>query len=425
MQELSNIYNSLSKESINSLFDNYVVITEKLSGSSFSFQSKNGNLNFYKGNRPITLVDRTLMNYYEDAISHIETVSENLNNSLRFCFQYFVNNKPGIIEYDKLPKNKLVLTHILEMSDNNKILNVISDYTDLHKWAGTFNVSFLEPIFEGYMNESQIDYLKKYLSISYDDRERYNMFDRVSFASSIFKIFQSDEDSSMLQENLNKPIEGIIFSFINERNESHKSKLLDPYTVQTIKKRKSDFKTFKADINEVILLDILSFINERGLLLNQLSSSDKDERYIQLVSNIFNDYVRIKPNVKDIKIDKAKFASGPEFDLNLDLIKNSKTKENINKSDSHKSLFKIMLGSLRKKRNIDKEGNVMTKDMIIEFNALVDDIEKGINEKPEEFKTFLDFISNDKVNESSIEELIIEENVLKINEFIDLGKIKF
>lgn len=425
MQEFSNIYNSLSEESFDSLLENYVVVTEKLSGSSFSFQFKNGKLNFYKGNKSINLVDRTLINYYEDAINHISSITENIDNNLRFSFQYFVNDKPGLIRYDSLPINKLVLTHISEMSDSDKILNIKSDVNILKKWANRFNVSFIKPIYEGYLTKEHIKFLKSYLSLSYDDMERNNMFERRTFAHSIFNVFDFDAKKSMLQESLNRPIEGVVFSFLGENNHLYKTKLLDPYTVQSIKKRKEDYKKFNADINEVILVDILSFINERGLLLNQLISSDNDERYIELISKIFNDYVDVKGDIKDIQIEKAEFANGPEFDLNLDLIKNEKTKENINKSDSHKSLFKIMLGSLRKKRNPNKEGNVMTKTMVNEFNNLVDEIEKGISEEPEEFKTFMDFISNGNEEESTIEEMIIEEKVLKVNEFINLGKIKF
>ena len=45
------------------------------------------------------------------------------------------------------------------------------------------------------------------------------------------------------------------------------------------------------------------------------------------------------------------FAKGPEFDLNLDLIKNNRTREILQKSESLQNLYKIILGSLRKKRN--------------------------------------------------------------------------
>jgi len=429
MQELSNIYNSVSEESLDSLFENYVVITEKLSGSSFSFQVKEDRVVFYKGNKEIDLVDRTLINYYEDAISFIKNISENLNSAssnLRFCFQYFVNNKPGIIHYDNLPKNKLVLTHILEMSNTNKVLSIKNDYNSLYKWSNKLNVSFIEPIYEGYMTLGQKKYLKEYLSVSYDDRERLNMFEKSSFASSIFTVFNPDSNCSFLQSDLSKPIDGIVFSFLSERNEQVKTKLLDPYTVQSIKKRKTNYKKYKADINEVLLVDILSFINERGLLLNQLISSEKDKRYIELVSKIFNDYVDVKKNIERIYIDEAKFARGPEFDLNTDFVKNKQTKENLNKSKTHKSLFKIMLGSLRKKRNLKKGSNVMTDSVITEFNNLIEEIENGINEKPAEFKTFLDFIShkNESLTQPSVEELILEENILKIDEFLNLGKIK-
>ena len=163
-------------------------------------------------------------------------------------------------------------------------------------------------------------------------------------------------------------------------------------------------------------------------MINQLISSEKNERYIELVSKIFNDYVNSKNDIEHIHIDEAKFAKGPAFDLNTDFIKNKETKENINKSKAHKSLFKIMLGSLRKYRNVKNKSNVMSTIVISEFNELVKEIEDGVNEKPAEFKTFLDFISpsvNESLRCSDIEELIIEEKKINISEFLSIDKIKF
>ena len=108
MQELSNIYSEVGQKIIDDLLNDYVTVTEKISGSSFSFEQKNNQLNFYKGsyNRPINLIDRTLMMYYEKPIVHIKQISENLNipNNFKFCFQYFINNTPSIINYDNLPE---------------------------------------------------------------------------------------------------------------------------------------------------------------------------------------------------------------------------------------------------------------------------------------------------------------------------------
>lgn len=424
MQEFSNIYNT-SRESIDSLLENHLTVTEKLSGSSFAVQSKEGSLKFYKGSKEIDIIDRTLMSYYEDAISHIENTVKDLDESLRFCFQYFVNHKPGIVKYDRLPKNKLVLTHILEMSKTDKVENIISNFKDIKHWSNKFNVSSIKPIFEGYLTDKQKTKLKEYLSLSFEFKEE--IFKSSSFSSHIFNILNSELKSTMLQENLNKSVDSFVFSFSTGINESYKTKILDPYTVQSIKKGKEPHLKFKADINEIILLDVLSFIEERGIYVNDLIEKNPKERYIELISNIYNDYVlKHEGDIKNIEIDEADFAKGHQFKVNLNLIKNQKTKENIKSSPTHEKLFKIMLGSLRKKRNEEKPGNVMTKAVIIEFNQLVDKVNDIINKKTDnKFKTFKDFISESIITESLLEEDIIEENKLKINEFLDLGKIKF
>ena len=116
MEELQKIYKKEGLDFINDLLNDYIVITEKLSGSSFAFEVNDGNINFFKGNshKPLSLVDRTIMMYYEPAIQHINNSidTKNIPNNWRFCFQYFVHNEPGVIEYTILPKNNLVLTHI-------------------------------------------------------------------------------------------------------------------------------------------------------------------------------------------------------------------------------------------------------------------------------------------------------------------------
>ena len=111
MQELVQIFKKQGQEFVNDLFSDYLVVTEKLSGSSFSFEVENNKFTFFKGNgqRPINLVDRTLMVYYEPAINYIQntkkTVISKIPDNWRFCFEYFVHNEPGVIKYDKLPKN--------------------------------------------------------------------------------------------------------------------------------------------------------------------------------------------------------------------------------------------------------------------------------------------------------------------------------
>jgi hypothetical protein len=433
MEELSKIYKEMGEKFINELFNDYVIVTEKLSGSSFSFQRTGNGLTFYKGSsdRPINLIDRTLMVYYEQPIKHIEKTTLPVLNSFpenwRFCFQYFVNNKPIVIEYDNLPVNGLVLTHIIVLLPNGKTEKIIDDPRVISDWSNILRVSPMIPIFKGYLSQKQKERIQNFISTPKEDHQE--IFRTDSFAEFIIDILNPELDSTFLQKNLKKPIDSIIFKFYrNNLMQTYSAKMIDPYTMNLMSNREPiDLRKAPADINEILLLDLLSFVEERGLRTSQLSSLTPDERYIELISNVFNDYVLKKGNdIKNLEIQKADFAKGPEFDVNLDMIKNGTTKENLQKSEIYKNLFKIMLGSFRKLRDPKKVGNILTPSVIEDFNKMVKKIKEETDKEVDtSFKTFSDYVStkNESLYEQNIEELIMEEKVLRFNEFINLGKI--
>jgi len=146
------------------------------------------------------------------------------------------------------------------------------------------------------------------------------------------------------------------------------------------------------------------------------------------MSNLFNDYIAKRGvDLQKLDIEKAEFAKGPEFNMNLDLIKNRRTKEILQKSPKLQNLYKIMVGSLRKKRNPNRIGAVMTASVIEDFNKLVNKISDTINkETSNEFKTFGNYLNNkltEEINHKDLEELIVEEKVLNYNKFINLAKV--
>lgn len=434
MKELTNIYKEAGQQFVDDLFKDYLLVTEKLSGSSFSFERHGSELKFFKGSnkQPINLVDRTLMMYYEPAIQYIlsQTVDnlEDLPEYWRFCFQYFVNNQPGAIEYDNMPKNGLILTHIQIRNAKGKIAKVIEDPRVLRDWASAFQVTPLIPIFSGYLKEEQKRKIREFLSTPKEDH--LEIFGTSSFAKYLITCLNPTITQTTLQDDLNKPIDSIIFKFFKQgTNQVFAAKMIDPYTEALMKEKEPiDLRRAPADINEILLLDILAFIEERGLRAGELLTTTPQERYIELINNIFNDYTTKRgTDLQKLDIQKADFAKGPEFDVNLDLIKNSRTKEILQKSDSLKNLYKIMLGSLRKKRNPKRIGAVMTASVIDDFNKMVSKISDSINkETSKEFTTFGEYLNNkveEDINHKDLEELVVEERVLNYNNFINLGKV--
>jgi hypothetical protein len=49
MKELTNIYKEAGQQFVNDLFKDYLLVSEKLAGSSFSFERHGGELRFFKG----------------------------------------------------------------------------------------------------------------------------------------------------------------------------------------------------------------------------------------------------------------------------------------------------------------------------------------------------------------------------------------
>ena len=432
MKELTQIYKDAGIQLIEDLFKDYLVVSEKLSGSSFSFKRDGEGITFYKGGnqRPINLIDRTIMVYYEKPISYIKSVANKNISSIpenwKFCFQYFVNTNPGIINYDKLPKNNLVLTHIQVMTPAGKVSKVIEDPRVIRDWANALDVTPLLPIFKGYLTEDQKKKIKEFLETPKEDHTE--IFSTNSFAEYLLRILNPGIQSTTLQDDLKKPIESIVFKFYKSGTKQVISaKLIDPYTVNLMKEKEPiDMRKVPADINEIILLDLLAFIEERGIKKHEILGDTEDMRYIELVSNIFNDYVTKRgKDISKIDIEKADFAKGEEFDLNVELIPSQRTKDILNSNPKLKDLFKIMLGSLKKKRK--DSGNIMTPSVIEDFNKMVNKVTDVIQTKEDgKFKTFDDYLKIKSTNESLLpnaEELLIEDKVLDYNKFINIGKV--
>ena len=434
MKELSKLYNEAGQEFIDDLFKDYLVVTEKLSGSSLSFEKKGDGIAFYKGSaeKPINLIDRTIMVYYEKAIEYVKTattgIMADIPDNWRFCFQYFTHNEPGVIGYTNLPKNHLVLTHIQVKNENGKIAKIIEDPRIIRDWANLLNVTPLLPFFKGYLTEKQKEQIRSFLSTPREDH--LEVFKTSSFAEYILKILNPSVDSTILHDDLSQPIDSIIFKFYKPGStQAISAKMIDPYTMNIMKEREPvDLRRVPADINEIMLLDLLAFIEERGLKAHEVLSATPEERYVELISNIFNDYVRKRgSDIKNIDIEKAKFASGDEFKLNIDIIPSQVTKNILTKNESLQDLFKIMLGSFRKKRNPDNAGNIMTPSVINDFNIMVDKIGKVVEKEDDgKFKTFGDYLKIKATNESlieTVEDSLYEELTLNYKDFTNLEKI--
>jgi cytidyltransferase-like protein len=397
LQNLKTYFESTNINDFNELLNNICVVTEKVQASSFHVRKEEvGKFEFFKSGSKTAMnrVDRTLVKYYENAIKHFNTISDEALNEMpkdwKFGFDYMVDKKTIDIEYDLLPKNNLILTHIqvLNATDPTKVKRVIRDPRILEKWASKLEVQQISVLFEGQLALNQKEDLISLLSLG--ESEFKTKFKNESFTRLIYNIFDNGRNKSALNLDLDKDIDALVVNFYENRNP--KSFKLERFDRIESEPRKP------SDMYQISILDLVEFLTSFDISDIELKEEDADLRYVELMSSIFNAYVE-KHATKYVgaDFDSADFAEGENFELNTTYISNEKTISLVqNKVLSE--LFKIALGSFRKKRN--KETAIINSDLMSQINEIVEEIESIIMGKTNE-KDVMDFkkyLINQKLN---------------------------
>ena len=428
---LSDIYRKKGKEFINKLFDNFVTINEKIDGSAFSVEKNymNNELEFFKRNNhtPISLIDRTLAKFYERPIGHFEGLDANtlakMPQGWRFGFEYLVSDTPQEISYDRVPKNHLILSYIHVKNRQGKIVRTIQDRKELDKWAEILQVEKSPIIFQGVLNDDQKIAIMDFMDTHKD--ELAAKFKTESFIRYIISVLNPKLKKTLLNVDLNKPIEGVVFRFGADDKDVTLAKMVDPI-FHEISKSKSAQRSGGNDIYHITLLDLMNFINNENLNKHKPKGRTYDERYISFISSIFNAIVEeMGEEYEDMDFDEPDYLKKPEFDLNDQFIKDPVTLSHIDRANGLKKLFKIMLASFKNKRR--KLMGIFTQEVLDQFNLTVDMINQHIMLKSKalidvnesEIPLFGDFLSSRgrEVDEEEEEEFSDEDEIEEVDDF--------
>ncbi len=195
MSNLKTLNDLENTELLNSMFSNDITVFEDIQGSKiwvnwngkdFTIKAKSINSD------SINLIDLAMQNYYNPAIKYLDSLDNRvkslLNKKWWFCFEYFPDNQPANIEYDKLPKNGLVLTSIYKSGKYEFNIEEIDEYSRL------MNVDMIPVIFQGKLTERMIEAIKYFLNTSEEDLEY--VFGDKSFAFFFYKILNPLSENS-------------------------------------------------------------------------------------------------------------------------------------------------------------------------------------------------------------------------------------
>lgn len=356
---------------LNSMFTNEITIFEDVQGSKIwvnwngqEFTIKPKSIN----NDSINLIDLAMQNYYNSAIDYLNSldvrVKSLLNRKWWFCFEYFPDNQPANIEYQRLPKNGLVLTSIYKNGKYEFNIDEIDEYSRL------LNVDMIPVVFQGKLTERMIEAIKYFLNTSEEDLEY--VFGDKSFSFFFYKILNPlSENSFLMEDEFQDNLEKLIVR-IDDADISFQ--LLNPL----YKRMSDDNSTDYVEIYSLILVNFLNYSQSLNLEDIKLKGDKKDEVYIQLICKIYNFYLdEVKDDLLNFDFIIPDFFDKEKFKINKELIPNKLTKEYLEQDSKLEYIFKIILGSFNKKRK--KPIGVFTENTVKLFNLFVSDIDRYID----------------------------------------------
>jgi len=341
---LSQILNKKGENYLNSFLNEELIISEKIDAFRILFENVNGTLQFYKKDlTPINLIERVLSNLYEDALTEIEVLvgKTQLPEGLVFGLYYCPTERPMRLPYTNLPK--YILTDVTK-KENGKIIESF-DHNEVKNWAAILCMARPPIIFSGKLSEEQKQALLKY------DKKEFDNEGNLSIISE--KLF----GKTYSQENI---IEGLIIQ------SKDKVAQIISYEFDILNEAYEKNYTSR-DFYDLVLINLNSFMDNYSIPV--LESNNSEELYLELISNIFNNYC------KSYKIDESldpQYLTPPSFGysgkLNKKLISNKETLELINKSPVYESIFKILISAFRKYK---KPYGLLSESFVEKFNTYV------------------------------------------------------
>jgi len=407
LNHLADIYEKKGKEFLESILNKEVIINEKMDGAFFGAQRncQGGGFKFFKRNTELTGVDRVLSSYYNPALRHFDQMSqdqlEKLPCNYYFGMEYFTSPTAQTIQYDRLPKNHLILSYIHVMDEEGEPSQTIQDKADLDKWADVLDIERPPIIFQGKLTDEQKEKILDFVYTPLD--ELVGKFKTKSFTKYIINVLNPSLTSSFLRDTADKDIEGIVFRFYEPHQDDSVflAKLVDPvFQARAKQKAKTRVEAPKTDdYIWIMTADLMNFIetySQADLDKIKPSGDTFDSRYIQIVNSIFKDFVKkYGSKYRGLEISTPEFLDKPEFDVNRNLISDQEVISVIDSDKTLKELYRVFLNTFRKKK-VRVSSAMFTKTMKETLNSQIGKIQAAAENKINEafFPTFNQFFGD-------------------------------
>lgn len=367
IKNLYDLYQQKSSDFIEKLMNSNVVIDDNVNGSFFSVKKSLDGWVYYKKGSQITLIERTISRFYEDAIKIFESIPEEKRESIPdniiFVFKYITEGNSNEL---RIPKDILKLTHIYDITRNQNL----NDIETLNSWADTLGVGRPPILFNGILNDEQKEGIMSFVYTN--QAELSKRFKSESFTKYILSLLNPEYESN--------GIDSIVFRFTDENDEQILAKYIDPLFYDISSTNAKQEAPRQNDSASIIIVNLMNFID--SYQVSELSSVVHTElpyekNYVALMNKVFLDYIKINyADLVDYKIYVPEHLAMEINDVNYAFIENQEVVDIINMNETFKEIYRILLNFFKKKRK--KTNSVFSEDICKMFNALIEKLQKVV-----------------------------------------------
>jgi hypothetical protein len=385
IKSIKNVLSRLGEDKLREILSQEVRVTEKFDAFRFSFEKhpKTYKIQYYgkNGKIPLNRVDRTISDLYEEAIEYIENLPYEIRRSIpirqRFGFSWFPTRNPLITEYEKRPRHGLILTDITVRNNKFEVINEVKESNIFERWASVFRVDYAKPVFEGKLTDDTVNALLE------------------SCKEPSLEMLKESEIYTPGFLNFNKEsIEDLVFEFPDQ-------------LMKLGKDQQEKTNESRSHLFDILLLNICEHLENFDLEKIKVASPNPDEGYIEVVSEVFNDYVEKKGSeFLESGLKKPSFLE-KSGDITKKWIKNPKTLSILESHTNYEYLFTIFLANLKKPRY---QSGLISESVAQSFNQKIEEIDK-LSGNDFGFLEFAIIQKEDK--EPEVKEEIKKEEILK------------
>ena len=313
-------------------------------------------------NDPINLIDLAMQKFYKYAYAYLLSLPSEVTDLLRpnmyFCFEYFPDEQPANIKYERIPQNHLILTCICKYKKRYSY-----KIEELNTYADLFQVDTLPIIYRGKLNDKQVQAINLFLHTSKED---LNLFYKDSnFAKFFYKLLNPNKKKSYLSDEFQDNLEKIIIRF-NKSEKEYTCEILNPLYQKQELKVQSEY----SDVYSILLFNFMQYLMSVNLEDLQIDGTSRELIYLNIICKLYNMYLeKYKDDILNFSFIVPTFFQTDKFRINQAFIKNETTIDFINTHPKLEYVFKIILSTFKTK--MKKQIGVFNETTLEHLNNLI------------------------------------------------------